>query len=774
MNYSIRKKSYFLLGLLLSFSFCAFAQKNEIKGRIVEKSEDALNPVGYVNMALLKTDSMFVTGTTSDENGNFNLKGVESGNYILSASFLGYEKVHVELNNLSESIDLGDIRLAPTSISLNEVTVSAAHYVNQIDRKIIFPDKNQIKKSTDGVDLLRNLLLSGIEIDRANNSITGARGGIAEIRINGAKASQKEIMAIHPKDVIRIEYHDEPSLRYEGSEVVIDYILRRRENGGSVFAYGQKGMPGDKTDGYGVAKMNYKKSEFSVLGGIGHYDYDDNYRTNREVFNYQDGHTLTRLEDGLPERRKNDVVTAQFGYSFLEPDKYHFLINLGMNLYDQANNSKSLLYQEENRDNGVVMTDYNSFEATQPYVNIYYQCHLKNKQTVVLDVIGDYYEPQNHRNYMEKRNENLLTDIVTNINGCRYWMAGEGFYEKIFDAGRFNIGVKHNQIYQNNIYSGTNFYKTDMNQSTTYFYAEWMGRIKKFSYGAGIGGTQVHIKQADYLSDNLNFTPTIRLGYQFNDNFQVRYNGRVAVQPPTTGEMNEIDLAIDSLQIRRGNPLLRPTPHFNNMLTISYDKKPISANLQIVDNYYTRPVMESIFEEEGTFVHMMENHKGLHQVTATAYAKASILNLNVYVRGGLNRMKSWGERYNHTMNNWFINGGIDYTWKKWNPFWDIGTRRNRLSGETISYSGQSTTAGLRYKLKGFSASAYYKHVIGWDSGRENLNRYASANIRNYSPDSRNMLLIDFVWNFQFGKKYNGNQKKINNSDSDSGIMEISR
>lgn len=776
MNCLIRKKRGFLLGLMLSLAFSGFAQKIEIKGRIVEELEGTNNPVGYVNVALLKVDSTFITGVSSDENGDFKLKGIENGHYILSASSLGYEKMYVELKNLSESIDLEDIRLISSYISLNEVTVSASHYVNQIDRKIIFPDENQIKRSTDGVDLLRNLLLSGVSINRADNTITGARGGTAEVRINGVKASQQEIMAVNPKDVIRIEYHDEPSLRYGNNEVVLDYILRRRENGGSVFAYGRKGMPGDRTNGYGVAKMNHKKSEFSVLVGVGHYDYDDDYRTNHEVFYFQDGHSLTRLEEGLPEKKKNNGVSYDLGYSFLNPDKQHFSVHIGLNTYNQKNNARSLLFMEGDKDNGVLMTDYNHNKAIQPYVNLYYQLNLKNEQMIIFDVIGDYYNPKNCREYMEARHEETLTHIVTNIDGDRYWVTGEGLYEKVFDAGRLNIGVKHTQTYQNNNYLGSSIYETKMNQSVTYFYAEWMGRIKKLSYGVGIGGTQVHVKQGDLQSNNLNFTPTVRLGYQFNDKFQIRYNGRVSVQSPSIGEMNEIDLAIDSLQTRRGNPFLKPTPHFNNMLTISYDKKPFSANLQVVDNYYTRPMAESIFEENGKFIHMIENQKGLHQLTTTAYAKVSVLNgkLNMYVRGGLNHMKSKGNTYNHTLNNWFINGGIDYTWKKWNPFWEAKTRRNNLSGETISYSDQSTTLGLRYRFKNLSMSAYYTHTIGLESRRENMNQYASFDIRNYSPDSKNVFFVDFVWNFQFGRKYNSSQKKINNSDNDSGIMNISK
>lgn len=64
-----------------------------------------------------------------------------------------------------------------------------------------------------------------------NNEIGVLGGGELQLRINGAKAEVEEIKALQPSDIIRIEYHDNPGLRYGNAEVVLDYIVRRPETG---------------------------------------------------------------------------------------------------------------------------------------------------------------------------------------------------------------------------------------------------------------------------------------------------------------------------------------------------------------------------------------------------------------------------------------------------------------------------------------------------------------------------------------------------------------
>lgn len=90
-----------------------------------------------------------------------------------------------------------------------------------------------MKVSTNGVNLLQELMLPRIQVNPMNNEIGISGGGELQIRINGAKADINEIKALRPADIIRIEYHDNPGLRYGNAEIVLDYIVRRPDTGGS-------------------------------------------------------------------------------------------------------------------------------------------------------------------------------------------------------------------------------------------------------------------------------------------------------------------------------------------------------------------------------------------------------------------------------------------------------------------------------------------------------------------------------------------------------------
>ena len=90
-----------------------------------------------------------------------------------------------------------------------------------------------------------------------NNEIGVLGGGELQLRINGAKAEVEEIKALQPSDIIRIEYHDNPGLRYGNAEVVLDYIVRRPETGGNFGV--------DLSQG-----MNAMWGEYNVFGKVNH------------------------------------------------------------------------------------------------------------------------------------------------------------------------------------------------------------------------------------------------------------------------------------------------------------------------------------------------------------------------------------------------------------------------------------------------------------------------------------------------------------------------
>jgi len=142
----------------------------------------------------------------------------------------------------------------------------------------------------------------------------------------------------------------------------------------------------------------------------------------------------------------------------------------------------------------------------------------------------------------EWKNDILLSDILSNVDGDKYSIIGEGIYERQFEAGRLGGGLKHTQSWTDNTYSGTVGGRTKMKQSETYLYTEFSGRVKKLNYTAGIGVSRSWFKQEgeeDY--QYYTFRPKVSLQYNFTDNMYFRVNGSVNNVSPSLSELSAIE-----------------------------------------------------------------------------------------------------------------------------------------------------------------------------------------------------------------------------------------
>lgn len=82
---------YFALILLLSNTISA---QMKISGIIKDKETNL--PLEFVTVSLLKEDSTIVEGVLSNEEGYFAFENIKKGaNYILSTSYVGYEKANI-------------------------------------------------------------------------------------------------------------------------------------------------------------------------------------------------------------------------------------------------------------------------------------------------------------------------------------------------------------------------------------------------------------------------------------------------------------------------------------------------------------------------------------------------------------------------------------------------------------------------------------------------------------------------------------------------------
>ena len=117
-------KRLLLLWLLIFTPAIFFAQERKITGQLVDR--DTKEAVMQVTLQLLKTDSTFVSGTISDDNGLFSLQAPQNGRYLLKISSVGYTTMFKNIE-IAENKDLamGKITMGSDAVMLKGATVTS-------------------------------------------------------------------------------------------------------------------------------------------------------------------------------------------------------------------------------------------------------------------------------------------------------------------------------------------------------------------------------------------------------------------------------------------------------------------------------------------------------------------------------------------------------------------------------------------------------------------------------------------------------------------------
>lgn len=218
-------KQMFIL-CVASFLSCMAMAQNKVVGRVVEV--DSMSGLAFVTVQLFTSDSLLLKGVVTDAKGQFAFDKVTNGDFKVGVSSIGYETVNINIRNLEKNLNIGDVLLVHSTVMLEDVTVRATPVLKKSDRQIILPTQAQVKASTNGLSLLRNLQLSRMLINQVDHSVKLSGGENVQLRINGVEVTQAEVIALNPADILKIEYHDNPGLRYGNVGAVLDYFYFNR------------------------------------------------------------------------------------------------------------------------------------------------------------------------------------------------------------------------------------------------------------------------------------------------------------------------------------------------------------------------------------------------------------------------------------------------------------------------------------------------------------------------------------------------------------------
>ena len=394
----------------------------------------------------------------------------------------------------------------------------------------------------------------------------------------------------------------------------------------------------------------------------------------------------------------------------------------------------------------------------------------------MFNVVGTYISSTIDQIYEEKKGEEVISDIISDVKGDKYSVIGEGIYEKTFEnEGRFTVGIRHAQAFAENDYTGTVSTQTKMDQADSYAHAEYAGRKNKFRYIGGIGVSRSWAKQQgeeDY--SHYTFRPKFTLQYDFSRSMFIRMKGEIYNTSPSLSNLSAVDQYIDTLQIMRGNPALKPNLNYSANLLFNWKKGLYGINFYNSYMYCPDPVMEVTLRENNKFIRTYENYKNWQKLNSELTLSVGPVKdiLMVSLTGGVNHYISNGNTYNHTHTNFYYRAQMMAMYKKFTAILQANSAYDRFSGETMDGGENIHMIMVTYNTGKFTVGAGYTMPFSGQYKRysENRNLYSPAKMDTYANDFARMLLLKFSWNFNYGRRMKDSRKRLNNTDTDSGIV----
>ncbi|TRX23750.1 outer membrane beta-barrel protein [Flavobacterium franklandianum] len=174
-------KTTLLIAILSLFSFSVFAQKANVTGVLTDGSEKT--PVYNSVVALLTPkDSILYTFTRSDKKGNFDLKNVKAGNYIVMTSHRQYADYLEDITVNETEKNLGTIPLLSKINALREVIIKTGSIRIKGDTTSYRASDFVVSANANVEELLKKL--PGIQVDK-NGAIKAMGETVQKVLVDG-------------------------------------------------------------------------------------------------------------------------------------------------------------------------------------------------------------------------------------------------------------------------------------------------------------------------------------------------------------------------------------------------------------------------------------------------------------------------------------------------------------------------------------------------------------------------------------------------------------
>ena len=682
-----------------------------------------------------------------------------------------------------------DTLAVDTTLTLGEVTVNGMRTIQKVDRTLFLPTKKMARSSANGYDLLKLMMLPGIKVDPVQQTISSLRGGGVQVRINDVKAGTQDILALQPDEVVRVEYIDNPGVRYSDTslDAVINYIVKRRYSG---YVGGVQTMQAFTTgfnNSNAYFKFNHKKSEFSFNYNFSYRDYDKRRYDETADYYFPDGTTRHREYQGYNSPFMYNTHNFQLGYNLAEPDKYTFNAHFNLNIYNNPYRGTNQLAVETGQPD---LYQYNKAASSSltPSLDLYFSAKLPHRQSIVANVVGTYIHTDYDylmRQYLfdQSPSQSMLADPINDYSystlGKKYSLITEAIYAKEFKKATLSAGGEFSISRTDNDYTGAVNTDALLNSNNLYLFAQLQGKFAWLNYQVGVGANRASIHQGDIGFEKWTFRPRLSLQTSAIKNVSLSLIGQMYQGTPSLSQLSDVRQQSSDLMAGDGNVNLKPYTGYQAYFTGTWNVPLLSLWVNAGITYAPDVIMttyNAVQQDNGEYmiVSRPENQRAFYDKwvrgNLTLHAIKDVLDISLY--GCYDRYDSRGNTYRHTYNAWQWGAEASLMLGNWTVNADFYTTPKSYYGESMSGGENSSDLRVNYRWKDLRVGLG-AILVGYPQGYEypgrTDSRYYKSHYKTWIKDNGNMVYITLSYNFSHGRKYKAEQRKLNNADYDSGI-----
>ncbi|NQY05965.1 MAG: TonB-dependent receptor [Flavobacteriaceae bacterium] len=297
-----------------------------VRGKILDKETQEYIP--YATIAIQNQSKEIITGGITNDQGEFSIKSIPTGNYTLKVQFIGYEEYQKEIviSKDNKAVTLETISIQEDAQQLEEVEVIAERSTieQKIDRKVINVGKDLVSAGATAGEIMNNI--PSVNVDQQTNEISLRGNSNVRVLIDGKPINidpSQLLQQIPSASIKQVELITNPSAKYnpEGMSGIINIVLHKNSRMGFNGSINQ-GLTFGITPKYnGSLDLNYRVGKVNVYGNYGfntgrqaNEGYINSNETgfeNRQNFDFGNDNTSHLVKTGI-DFYLNDHNTISF------------------------------------------------------------------------------------------------------------------------------------------------------------------------------------------------------------------------------------------------------------------------------------------------------------------------------------------------------------------------------------------------------------------------------------------------------------------------------